>query len=221
MDTNTFIVESEILARKIIIKEYKNDISEFSKKLTVIRNMRKKEEKKKEREKDKKKVGEKDKISEVIPLCERVKGLSVCVTKKEKEKNEEEKAFPPPTKKVGIIYIFTSPDYTKDMKYKIGIVNDSSVKSVKSRLSTLTTGTPGGNFIKTWDCVNPQLSERYIHDYMNSIGLKFMKEWVYCGNIEKLISLIEYIIDMNNAAYQLSDKLVSETRSKYAKNSTF
>jgi hypothetical protein len=90
------------------------------------------------------------------------------------------------------IYIVSSDDKMKIGHYKVG---KSTLELLKSRLSTLQTGTPELRVIYQFKCRNAKALEAVIHNTLEGYGIRLTKEWFLIKVLDKLVEFIQMVVD--------------------------
>jgi hypothetical protein len=90
------------------------------------------------------------------------------------------------------IYIVSSDDKMKIGHYKVG---KSTLELLKSRLSTLQTGTPELKVIYQFKCRNAKALEAVIHNTLEGYGIRLTKEWFLIKVLDKLVEFIQMVVD--------------------------
>ena len=116
------------------------------------------------------------------------------------------------------LYIYTSPEDTANMLYKVGIVHSRSKSSISNRLGTLNTSKPKGSFVQIWHVYNAKTIESLIHMHFKNIGLHAIKEWIHCVDVETLIDFIDPIVELHNKLYSCAPNMLSMTRERMITN---
>lgn len=98
----------------------------------------------------------------------------------------------------GAIYIFTSPQYSKEGKYKIGMVG--SIKRLPKRERELSCGSIDAGFLATWhldDRENSNTVEKSIHDDLKKKGKFYKREWFKFKNDAECINYVVSRLNKN------------------------
>ena len=139
--------------------------------------------------------------------------LDTTHTKLLKITKEAVNLYSKPDRKEGIIYIATSPDKIKKKEYKIGYYTTNKGK----RESTMKTTDPSFKILKEYNSKDVQLTESFIHKYMDHLRVYKDKEFFYMSNIEVYAEMIDKITIFINKLIETYDDDYTILQDQYIK----